>query len=465
MPFAEPSEFEDLRHKVGQGGSTMRSRLYLVAGVLSLAGVGGFLTFDRTHGQSPAPKVLPPDVISPPASKGVIPAAASAPATKKPAPFDRFRKYDELSELTREIVFSTQRGMEWLNRDFIHQVNGRFVPGLDPALGRVTDDDSFIRQAQGAFALARSARLTGEEKYAVRAAQTILSLLAETPKDPANAGMRKPVQSNMFCNRVGAAAFLAMAIYELPEASPELRICGEELCQFISSQAKADGSISVSEAGDPNAIESSNLYPGPALAALAMRNRAAPDVAKQAIVLKGLVFYRKQFRASPHPSSVPWMAAACVDAYLSTKDPLCAEFAFEMTEWVTKLQYDGADRHKVAWRGGFPTVLDGRVVQSAPTIDTAAYAVCLSEACRLIRQMEQPDASRYDKYRASLTRALQFLTTLQYGEENTQHFAGHFRPALVGAFHPSHTDGSLRVDHTATAVIALCQYLIAGVDR
>src|SRR6476619_5763232 len=121
--------------------------------------------------------------------------------------------------------------MEWLSRH--HQANGRFVAGRNPALDTITEDDNFIRQTFGAFALARAARLTGDEKYAVRAAQTILSLLAEAPKDPANPAARKPVQSNVVCNRVGAAAHLAMAIYELPEATPELLQCGEELCQFL----------------------------------------------------------------------------------------------------------------------------------------------------------------------------------------------------------------------------------------
>src|SRR5688572_21951057 len=148
----------------------MRSRLLVATGLFVLAAASG-------HGQ-PAPKTLPPEVIAPtpigPAAKGVTPAAAAAPA-RKPAPFDRFRKYDELPDATRELVFATQRGMEWLSRDGIHQPNGRFVAGVNPALGKALEDDNFIRQATGAFALARAARLTGEEKYAVRAGQTLLS--------------------------------------------------------------------------------------------------------------------------------------------------------------------------------------------------------------------------------------------------------------------------------------------------
>jgi len=105
------------------------------------------------------------------------------------------------------------------------------------------------------------------------------------------------------------------------------------------------------------------------------------------------------------------------------------------------------------------------VSPTPPTIETASYAMALADACRMIRKMDRPDAARYDRYQASLGAALQFVTTLQYGEENTQHFAAHFRPALVGAFHPSATDGTLRADHTAVAVAALAQFLIAGADR
>jgi hypothetical protein len=136
-----------------------------------------------------------------------------------------------------------------------------------------------------------------------------------------------------------------------------------------------------------------------------------------------------------------------------------------MADWMAKLQYEGVDRRQAAWRGGFPAVSFGDVSQIAPTVDTAYFAIGLADACRMIRQMEKPDAARYDRYRVVLTRALQFLTTLQYGEDNTVHFAGHFRPVLLGAFHPSMTDGNLRVDQTAAAVCALTQYLIAGADR
>lgn len=444
----------------------MRPRPFRCAGLLLLGGLGGVLPVSGTHGQPPAaPKALPPELLPPtpigPAPKAVAPAVAVSPA-RKPAPFDRFRKYDDLPDLTRELVFATQRGMEWLSRDGIHLPTGRFLPGLDPALGRATDDDHYVRQCLAAFALARAARLTGDEKYAVRAGQSILSLLAEAPKDAA--GTRKPVLPAVLCNRVGGAAHLALAIYELPDADPELKQCGEDLCAFLRTRLGEDGCIRCAEAGETDAA-TAGRYAGPALAALAASHRATPADWKKDALARGLGCCRQQFRTGPDPAVVPWLLAACADFHAQAKDATAVEFAFEMADWLVKLQYDTPDRLRAGWRGGFPTVSGGKVVSSPPTTDTALCAMGLADACRLIRQTDRPDTGRYDRYRAALTRALQFVATLQYGEENTQHFAGHFRPAVLGAFHPSLTDGTVRVDHTAAAVAALSQFLIVGADR
>ena len=179
-------------------------------------------------------------------ASGIKPPAVATPA-RKPAPFDRFRKYDQLPELTREIVLSAQGGMAWLSRDGIHQPSGRFIPGFKPVLAKRRTTTISSARHLCALALARSAKLTGDEKFAVHAGQAILSLLAETPKD--DSGNGKPVQSSVVCNRVGSAAYLAMAIYEFPDAAPELRQCGEELCQFLKRNSRPTARCNAPKAG------------------------------------------------------------------------------------------------------------------------------------------------------------------------------------------------------------------------
>ncbi|HVK11088.1 MAG TPA: hypothetical protein VM597_20130 [Gemmataceae bacterium] len=445
----------------------MRPRAFVRLGLFVAVGVGGVLTLSPTRGQVPAdpPKTLPKEVLTPkPAPSPVVPAAA-ATALKKPAPFDRYplSKADSFDELTRQLVFATRSGVEWLGRDGVHMPNGRFRPGINLALGRASDDDSFLRQATGAFALARAAKLTGEEKHAVRAAETILSLLAEAPKD--TTGVRRPVQPSVICNRVASAAMLAMAIYELPQASAELVQCAEELCGFLKGNLTADGMVQATEPGEPTDAEGTHHIPGMTLSALAMSHRTAPAKWKAEALSRGYAFYRKQFRETPQPALVPWMTTAFAEAYLQSKEAAYAEFVCEMCDWLKKLQYESTDARRGPWRGGFPTVADGKVVSTPPTADTALYAMGFADACRMIRQMEKPDAARYDGYRLALTRALQFLATLQLMSANTTHFADGFQQFLVGAFLSSANGGNVRTDHTAWTVVAFGQYFLAGADR
>jgi hypothetical protein len=69
------------------------------------------------------------------------------------------------------------------------------------------------------------------------------------------------------------------------------------------------------------------------------------------------------------------------------------------------------------------------------------------------------DEERYYRYRRALESCLQFITTLQFTESNTQHFKEGYRETLVGGFYASHQDGVLRIDYTQHAVCALILYL------
>jgi hypothetical protein len=91
-------------------------------------------------------------------------------------------------------------------------------------------------------------------------------------------------------------------------------------------------------------------------------------------------------------------------------------------------------------------------------VASATCAEGLAEACRVAR--EAADLERHRRYLAALEPCLQFLTTLQYTDGNTQHFAPLYRQRLlVGGFHGSHRDGDLRLDHSQHAVCAMIQYL------
>ena len=67
--------------------------------------------------------------------------------------------------------------------------------------------------------------------------------MAATKIDPADANCRVPVHSSLTCNRVGFAATVALAIYELPAADAKLIAEAEKLCEFLHKQCKPDGSV------------------------------------------------------------------------------------------------------------------------------------------------------------------------------------------------------------------------------
>jgi hypothetical protein len=459
----------------------MRKVLFTRIALIVSGGLAGAVTMSLTVAQTPVPNNPPPpyqlpggklstpiqpvSTVKPAMSGAVVPPPA---VQRAPVPYDQFRNLELLPEQTRQMVMSALKGMEWLHR--YNQNNGLFLRGYLPAVNQTLEGENYLEQSMAAFVLSRSARFTGDERYAVRASQTALTLLTRTIDDPPGSGTRRPAEPSIVCNRLAMAGFLVMAIHELPEPTPELLARAEELCAFIGRQQREDGSLSYVDAptDDPLSVdpEGVNKYPGPALAALAMSLRSKPTPAKIESLGKAVVYYRKWFREHPHPDMTPWMTAACADAYAATKDNRFAEFALEMNDWLCALQYvESPDPRRPLWRGGFKKIADGKLQTAAPGIEAALYAQSLADCCRLIRQMPNPDVQRHERCREAAIRSLQFLSTLQFSESNTMHISVNYRDLLVGGFHPTHADGNLRIDQTAAGVSAFVQFLVSGADK
>jgi hypothetical protein len=419
----------------------MRTRL---AAFLILA-AAGCLTLSLLRGQDRAATPATAPAAKPP------PSAPAAPA--KPA-----RDLSSLSPLQRQMLLSAQRGADWLFR--MHRLKGRFVYGYLPALATEMEGDHYLRQTGAAFALARAARFTGEERYAARAAQAVLALLDDTAPDPKDAQVRYTALPPGVVNRLGAAGLLVLAVHELPAPERDLLDKAEQLCNYIRRQAQPDGSLRLNEAGSAEDAEGAQLHPGAALYALARSQTHRPAAWKLDLLRKAVAYYHPWWRAHKGLAFVPWQSAAYAEAYALTGEKAFADCVLEMNDWLLNLQYaqlDGGDPRRLPWYGGFRGYADGRPVESAPDVGSAAYAEALAQACRAAQKAG--DAERHRRYADGLVRCLQFLTTLQYTEPNTQYFADWYRPRLAGAFHASYQDGNLRIDYTQHAVSALILYL------
>lgn len=418
--------------------------------------LGGLATLSLTRGQEhPAtPAAAPSTPAATPTSAAV--GSASAKTTVEPP----VRKLPRLSPLQQQLLLSAQRGGEWLYR--MNGTKGRFVPGYLPALGQVMEEDSYLRQAGAALALAQMARFTGEERYSARATQAILTLLDETVVDGDPPGRHTALPA-LVLDRLASAGLLIAAINELPAPQPDLLERSEELCAFLRRQVQPDGSLRNSEGAnsDPKAgpgadpsAESASL----ALYALMISQKHRPASWKTDLVRKALPYYRHYTKEHRSVGLVAWQTAACAEAYVKTKEGAFAEHVFEMNDWLCGLQITQipTDPRRYTWYGGF-LAESTDPVEAPPRIDSACCAASLAHAWRVAR--EATDVSRHQRYNEALERGLQFVATLQFTADRTQHFVPEYRPWVIGAFHASCREGDLRLDYTQQAVSALVQYL------
>jgi hypothetical protein len=419
----------------------MRRQSWLIAGVLGIA-AAGFAVWSLSSGQEGLPPV-----------PGVSPPPSSTPRDKTPEPDP-----GKLNVQVSQAHISAQRGADWLKR--ANRSDGRFVYGFYPALSRPMEGDDYLGQAGATLTLARVARVLKDKKAEEFAQHTLIVLLIDTVVSPTAPDVRSPTLPSALVNRLAAAGMLAAAIYELPNPTKELSADADRLCNYIRGQQQANGSLQWADTLEaaPFVAEGTALFPGPALYAVARSHAVRPAPWKIDLVRKARSHYMAWWREHKNPTFVAWHAAAYAEAYAATKEQAFADAVFELVDWLCTLQYQEIDPRRPLWKGGFMGWQDGKAALTAPTIQTAAFAGSLVEACRAARQAG--DVVRLSKYREGLAAALQFVTTLQYTEVNTRHFANWYKEeVLLGGFHASHQDGNLRLDYTQHAVAALAHYV------
>src|SRR5262245_35133320 len=135
-------------------------RLRIVASLPLLAGVV-LLSLSQAQDRPPQPPVPPPVAPGTP-ERTARPAPAVVPVAAD------LLDLAKLGPLQKQLALCGMCGADWLSR--MNGPNGFFLSGWEPSLGVPLEGDHFLRQAGAAFALARAARLTGEDRYAARAA-------------------------------------------------------------------------------------------------------------------------------------------------------------------------------------------------------------------------------------------------------------------------------------------------------
>jgi hypothetical protein len=425
-------------------------RLWVLA-VVALV-ITGAVALSLTRGQDPRTPPAEPPVVS-------VTHREPAPASVPEAPATPTHDLPKLTDTQQKVLLTARSGALWLYK--MNANTGRFHYGFSPALNRPLENDNFLHQAAAAATLARAARVTGEPRFAARAAQAVLALLDETTADPKDPQVRYTTMPSIALNRLAAAGLLVAAIHELPNPQADLLEKSDQLCNFIHRQARTNGSLCTSDLGDDGkplaeTAEAINECPGLALYGLMLSQRHRPSAWKTDLARKAVAYYHPWWKANKNMAFVPAQTAAYAEAYRLTKEPAFAACVLEMNDWLCGLQYE-APAVK-SWSGGFRAWKDGRAVEDAPTVAGAAYGESLTRACRVAR--DTADEQRHKRYTVAAERHLAFLESLQYTTGNTSHFDPAYRQEwLCGGFHASHHDGNLRIDYTQQAVAAMLEYV------
>lgn len=412
------------------------------------------------------PASSPPLVAVPAAVTGKQPEVTSFQVSAGESVLSRFENLASFPTQTQTAVRSVLLAANWLTR--MNQSNGRFIYGFNPALRQPLSRDHDLHQARAALAMAQLSKFSGDEKQSAIASQAILTLLASTRLDASDAACRVPVHSSLVCNRVGFAATLALAIYSLPGADAKLLTQAEQLTEFLHKQCRSDGSVHYTDGTIDNSIEADpagvNEFPGLALHAIAASNRYRQMPWKQESVQAGLAYYQAILENRPNPLLAASLTPAAADLYLQSRIAAMAAKVFELNDMVCRFQIPGNDARLPQCMGGFRTVVNGQQTDVPSGPETGIFLQSLSLARQVARLAG--DLDRHAKFRGASLDALHYLSELQFVETNTRHYENSFRAnMLIGSFHLSPTDGTIRIDATATAISGILQLLSVAVER
>src|SRR5262249_51104299 len=158
---------------------------------------------------------------------------------------------------------------------------------------------------------------------------------------------------------------------ELPAPAADLLTQADQLCNYLRSRQKADGSLSAADASEGAAVvaetpEAADAFAAEALYGLARSAQRRPAPWQAEVLGKALAYYRPRWQARKGLAAAPRLTGAWAEAYLATNERPFADAALEIGDWLCQLQYRQSDPQRALWVGGFMGWADGRPVPQPP---------------------------------------------------------------------------------------------------
>ena len=319
-----------------------------------------------------------------------------------------------------------------------------------PSRGRESPADNAIRRFLATRALAQLGEIRGSAEIREAARRNLRFNLARYFQD-IGGGRGAIVEPSGA--KLGAAALAALAILESParrEFTPQLN----KLAAGVESLADGERGFRTFFFPPERDGENWNFYSGEALLfwAEALRRGAecAPSLERCS---EAFARCRARHYEARNPAFVPWHTQACASLFAQTGRREFADFAMEISDWLSPMQQ---------WEGLPPDLrgrfYDPRRPEFGPphAASTGVYLEGLADAVALARAAG--DEARAAAYGRVIRRGLRSLRQLQFRDERDAFYVS--RPKRVmGALRTEVYDNAVRVDSAGHALAAAIKIL------
>ncbi|MXY80410.1 MAG: hypothetical protein F4Y94_12205 [Chloroflexi bacterium] len=335
----------------------------------------------------------------------------------------------------QDLVRAAGRAGMWLVR---HQrEDGLFRYLFQHPTQSWSPDDSLVRQAGCAWAMARLARRLPDAGFAAPTKRAIEGLEQGSVKrgGPGNLAY---MQVGDDPPRLGAIPLFLLAADEWDRHSPIDESTRERLAATLLAVQSPEGAFGVDARG--LTLEGSETYyAGQIALALARRFEVTGRQRMAEAGLAAVRYYRQWWDDGNRDLSfVTWMLQACEAWYRLRYDDEARDFGFEMADWA--LQFQQPDDVNLLWGGAF---------ESTPGIGTAAYTEGIVRAVAIAEQAG--DAERVERYSQSVRGAMRFLMQLCVEDPDLAFTGG---PEQRGAVRSSLRRRNLRCDNAQHFIMA-----------
>lgn len=320
--------------------------------------------------------------------------------------------------------------------------DGSYEYFFNPSSQYYSRNDNLIRQALGAYSMAKSYELTGNKAYLDSAEKNIDFILTHAKYDNNFAYVSFAEDSEL-----GSVAVTLIAILELPDYKKyekEINL----FSNFLLFMQRNDGSFKTFY--NSNRPDDFDFYPGETMLALAKLHKNTADKKYLEAVEKAFPFYKNYFAKTKHTAFYRWQTSTFYEMYELTKKKEYADFVFEMTDWIIKSQYDESNAPYPDFLGGFS------FTGGIPGAGTPVFVEGIADAYKTAKIAN--DKNRIIKYGKSLKLASRFILQLQFDDINTYYLKN--PETAVGAIRESLTSNNLRIDYTSHSIIALSKIYI-----